>query len=107
MSDPLSWLRAPCVMGILNATPDSLWGGAGALEPAQAMDRLARMAADGAAIRLADTSLTENLTFDRDISIDLSGGYESTFTTVTGQTIISGSLTLTSGTVSLSDIVLQ
>lgn len=64
-------------------------------------------AADGAAIRLAAAALTEALTFDRDISIDLSGGYESTFTTVTGQTIISGSLTLASGTVSLSDIVLQ
>ena len=50
MSDPLSWLRAPCVMGILNATPDSLWGGSGALEPAAAMERLDRMARDGAAI---------------------------------------------------------
>ncbi len=50
MADPLSWLAAPCVMGILNATPDSLWGGAGALEPAAAMERLDRMARDGAAI---------------------------------------------------------
>ncbi len=50
MSDPLSWLRAPCVMGILNATPDSLWGGSGALDPREAMARLARMADDGAAI---------------------------------------------------------
>ena len=50
MTDPLSWLRAPCVMGILNATPDSLWGGAGTLEPAAAMERLDRMARDGAAI---------------------------------------------------------
>ncbi len=50
MTDPLSWLRAPCVMGILNATPDSLWGGAGALEPGEAMERLDRMARDGAAI---------------------------------------------------------
>ena len=50
MSDPLSWLRAPCVMGILNATPDSLWGGSGALEPAAAMERLDRMVRDGAAI---------------------------------------------------------
>ncbi len=50
MSDPLTWLRAPCVMGILNATPDSLWGGEGALAPGPAMERLARMADDGAAI---------------------------------------------------------
>ena len=50
MSDPLSWLRAPCVMGILNATPDSLWGGSGALDPREALARLAHIADDGAAI---------------------------------------------------------
>jgi dihydropteroate synthase len=50
MSDPLTWLAAPCVMGILNATPDSLWGGGGALEQGPAMERIARMADDGAAI---------------------------------------------------------
>ncbi len=37
-------------MGILNATPDSLWGGEGTIEPGPAMERLARMADDGAAI---------------------------------------------------------
>lgn len=50
MSDPLSWLRAPCVMGILNTTPDSLWGGTGTPDPAEALALLDRMAADGAAI---------------------------------------------------------
>ena len=50
MSDPLSWLRAPCVMGILNTTPDSLWGGAGTPDPGEALALLGRMAADGAAI---------------------------------------------------------
>ena len=50
MSDPLSWLRAPCVMGILNTTPDSLWGGAGTPDPGEALALLDRMAADGAAI---------------------------------------------------------
>ena len=50
MTDPLSWLSAPCVMGILNVTPDSLWGADGPIAPGPAMERLARMAADGAAI---------------------------------------------------------
>lgn len=50
MDDPLGWLRPPCVMGVLNVTPDSLWGGAGALDPEDALARLDRMAGDGAAI---------------------------------------------------------
>jgi dihydropteroate synthase len=37
-------------MGILNVTPDSLWGGAGAPDPEAALARLDAMAADGAAI---------------------------------------------------------
>ena len=50
MADPLSWLDAPCVMGIVNATPDSLWGGGGPMDPEGALAILDRMAADGAAI---------------------------------------------------------
>ena len=37
-------------MGVLNVTPDSLWGGAGAIDPELALGRLEEMAADGAAI---------------------------------------------------------
>jgi dihydropteroate synthase len=37
-------------MGILNVTPDSLWGGVGAPDPEAALARLDAMAADGAAI---------------------------------------------------------
>lgn len=50
MTDPLSWLSAPCVMGILNVTPDSLWGGDGPVGAGAAMERLAAMERDGAAI---------------------------------------------------------
>ena len=50
VTDPLSWLSAPCVMGILNVTPDSLWGGDGPIEAGPAMERLAAMERDGAAI---------------------------------------------------------
>ena len=50
IADPLSWLRAPAVMGVLNATPDSLWMGRGALDADAARTRMAQMAADGAAI---------------------------------------------------------
>jgi dihydropteroate synthase len=37
-------------MGILNVTPDSLWGGDGPVEAGPAMERLAAMERDGAAI---------------------------------------------------------
>ena len=50
MTDPLSWLEAPCVMGILNVTPDSLWGADGPIDAGPAMERLAAMERDGAAI---------------------------------------------------------
>lgn len=50
MTDPLAWLDAPCVMGILNVTPDSLWAGAGPIGGRQAAARLLAMRDDGAAI---------------------------------------------------------
>jgi dihydropteroate synthase len=50
VDDPLSWLRAPCVMGILNVTPDSLWGADGPIDAGPAMERLAALERDGAAI---------------------------------------------------------
>lgn len=50
MADPLAWLDPPCVMGILNVTPDSLWAGAGPIGEAEAAARLVRMRDDGAAI---------------------------------------------------------
>jgi dihydropteroate synthase len=50
MADPLSWLDPPCVMGIVNVTPDSLWGGGGPMDPEGAVALLDRIAADGAAI---------------------------------------------------------
>jgi dihydropteroate synthase len=49
VADPL-WLNPPCIMGILNVTPDSLWGGAGPMDPEGALALLDRMADDGAAI---------------------------------------------------------
>ncbi|MGD9694980.1 MAG: dihydropteroate synthase [Thermoleophilia bacterium] len=50
VTDPLAWLTAPCVMGILNVTPDSLWGGSGSPDADTAAAIMERMAADGAVI---------------------------------------------------------
>jgi len=48
--DPLGWLRSPCVMGIVNVTPDSFSEGGALGAPAAALAALARQAADGAAV---------------------------------------------------------
>ena len=48
--DPLAWLSAPCVMGVLNVTPDSFSDGGEFLEPVAALRRLGEIARDGAVI---------------------------------------------------------
>ncbi len=45
-----SWLSSPCVMGILNITPDSFSDGGRHLEPDPARERVAQIAHEGAAI---------------------------------------------------------
>lgn len=49
----------------------------------------------------------ENLVFDRNIAITLKGGYDSSFGTSIGQTVIRGTLTITSGLVVLENIIIQ
>lgn len=48
--DPLAWLSAPCVMGVLNVTPDSFSDGGTFYDPRDALRRLGEMAGDGAVI---------------------------------------------------------
>lgn len=50
IDDPLHWLRRPCVMGVLNATPDSFSDGGRYLAPDAAQRRLLEVDRDGAAI---------------------------------------------------------
>ena len=48
--DPLAWLSPPCVMGVLNVTPDSFSDGGAFLDPCDALRRFGQMAGDGAVI---------------------------------------------------------
>lgn len=50
MSAAISWLEPPCVMGILNVTPDSFADGGRHLSGPRARSRLAQIAEEGAAI---------------------------------------------------------
>lgn len=46
----LSWLSAPCVMGVLNVTPDSFYDGGVHDDPDAAWGRLTEVAEEGAAV---------------------------------------------------------
>lgn len=48
--DPLAWLSAPCVMGVLNVTPDSFSDAGAFLDACDALRRFGQMAGDGAVI---------------------------------------------------------
>lgn len=50
MKDAPSWLRPPCVMGVLNLTPDSFFDGGGFSSPEAALERMHDMVRQGAAI---------------------------------------------------------
>lgn len=50
MDDALPWLSPPCVMGILNLTPDSFSDGGGVDSAGAGLERLRGMYEDGAAI---------------------------------------------------------
>src|SRR5262245_5301504 len=50
IADPLAWLDAPCVMGILNVTHDSYSHAGRHADPEGALARLQESATDGAAI---------------------------------------------------------
>lgn len=63
-------------------------------------------ASSGATIKIMGLVVNESLDTDRDVSITLEGGYDTTFTTRNGFTTLQ-QLTVTSGTVTVSDIVIQ
>jgi hypothetical protein len=52
-------------------------------------------------------NIFENLVFNRNVAVTLKGGYDSSFGTNSGQTIIRGTLTITSGSVVLENIIIQ
>jgi hypothetical protein len=51
--------------------------------------------------------LTENLLFDLDIAVTLSGGYQSDFSAQSGFTTIHGSLTINSGTLIVENLIIE
>ncbi|UFS70175.1 right-handed parallel beta-helix repeat-containing protein [Geomonas sp. RF6] len=58
-------------------------------------------------ILVRNLSLTENLTFDKNISVSVFGGYDAGFTSKTGITTVSGSLSVTTGAVTFGSFSMK
>lgn len=62
---------------------------------------------DNDAIQLRDLTFSEAIDCNRSVAVTLRGGYDSGFTANSGVTTINGSLTITSGSVTLENIVVR
>jgi hypothetical protein len=52
-------------------------------------------------------TITENINFNRNITVTIQGGYNCNHLAVTGKTIISGSMTISNGKVTMENVEVQ
>ena len=65
-------------------------------------------ASEGDTIELQDTDMyADSLNISRDVTVTIKGGYNCDYTGRTGTTTINGNLTITTGTLTLEDIVIK
>jgi pseudomonalisin len=64
-------------------------------------------AAGGNTIESQAVILTENPVFNSPVSVIIQGGYDSTFSSIIGYTIISGTMAIQDGTVTVNDLIVQ
>jgi hypothetical protein len=62
---------------------------------------------NGGTILAVDSIFTENLSFDIDKTVTLSGGYDGTFTIITGDTVLNGDMTIGNGSVTIENVQVQ
>ncbi len=62
--------------------------------------------ADGGSIMGRAVTLGETVLFNRSISINLAGGYDTSYYSVIGATTLSGSLEIVAGTVNISSLAI-
>jgi hypothetical protein len=62
---------------------------------------------EGEAMQLRDQTFPENLDFNRTVQIKLDGGWNADYTLVTGSTTIDGTVTITSGGITVSNVIIQ
>lgn len=64
-------------------------------------------ASDGDTIQSLASDFTETLTFNRSVSVTLQGGYDCDYTNNAGSSVIKGSLTISAGTLTVNNLVLE
>jgi len=64
-------------------------------------------ATEGNTLQLRDQSFTENLDFNRTVQVTLDGGWNTDYTAVTGNTTITGTVTITDGGITVSNMIIQ
>ncbi|MDK9717721.1 MAG: hypothetical protein OEL57_07410 [Trichlorobacter sp.] len=63
--------------------------------------------ADSSIIKLWATTYTESLTCNRPITTTLQGGYDSGYTSIVGEPILNGELTISDGTIIADGLVIR
>jgi hypothetical protein len=64
-------------------------------------------AASGDTIQLKSGAISGNLLFNRPIGVTIKGGYDGSYSVVTGATTVNGDLTIADGAVTLENLILQ
>lgn len=64
-------------------------------------------ASDGDTIKVQAVTLTENVNFNRNISVTLEGGYDCDYMTVVGNTGLKGMMTISGGTAKVKNFILK
>lgn len=63
--------------------------------------------AEGAVIKLWATTYNESLICNRSVSVTLQGGYNSTYSSLVGEPVLNGALTITDGTLVMDGFIIQ
>ncbi len=75
--------------------------------PYDSLDDAYNNATDGDTIRSQADVFTEELLIDRPISVTFVGGYDCTYSTITGNTAVNGDMTISDGVINIENLILQ
>jgi alpha-tubulin suppressor-like RCC1 family protein len=64
-------------------------------------------ASDSDLLQIGALPFAESPNFDRSIAVELRGGFNSAFTTQTGYTVVTGTVTISKGTVTVDSVIIQ
>jgi len=65
------------------------------------------VAIEGETMQLRDQTFSEDLDFNRTVQVKLDGGWNADYTSVSGDTTIDGTVTISSGGITISNVIIQ